>query len=213
MAHTRQPSPMSSGLIPEFRKVTGDSAHKTMIQFPKHNRGESAALSIIGSHTNPVSRREMNKSIDFIDTNPISVQDVVRSNFRKTKGDQAFGITNYSLPSTDIVTSKVRTTKIANFNVPHFIDTIVKNKQFLPSPQAYETSYDWKTVLKNRGKFLKSPRVTSTEKILKDKILLSQPGPASYILKSPFTVPEKDKIGGKSEKVCAFIEEAMYVSH
>lgn len=122
----------------------------------------------------------MNNSIDFIDRNPISVQDVVRSNFRKTKGDQSFGIANYSLPSTDLVTSKVRTTKITNFKVPSFIETVVKNKSFLPSPQAYETSYDWKTMLKNRGRFLKSPRITSTEKILKDKILILQPGPASY---------------------------------
>jgi hypothetical protein len=115
------------------------------------------------------------------------------------------------LPSTDIVTFKPRTTKIPKYNIPHFIDQHVKNKSYLPSPQAYETTFDWKTVLKNRGKFLTSPRVTSTEKILKDKVLILQPGPASYTLTQSSFKPTTEKIIGKSEKVCEFIEEAMYV--
>ena len=85
----------------------------------------------------------MNTSMDFIDRCPVSVQEVVKSNMKRTNPDQVFGIAGYRIPHTDIALSRPRTTKFSKFNVPHFLDTYVKSKEFMPGPK-YETVTDWK---------------------------------------------------------------------
>lgn len=80
---------------------------------------------------------------------------------RKTKGDSVFGISGYRLPNTEILTGRPRTTKFTNYNVPHFIDTYSKEKAFVPGPK-YETLSNWKKILKGKGHFSKSPRITFT---------------------------------------------------
>ena len=84
----------------------------------------------------------------------------------------------------------------------------------MPGPQ-YDTMTNWKDNLSShRGLFSKSPRVTFTESILKDKKLAESPGPGAYntkIMELGYNIRKnKEGLVGKTEKVCAFIEEAQY---
>ena len=103
----------------------------------------------------------MNNSVDMAVRYTVSIQDIVKSNIRKSNGDSVFGITGYHLPNTELVTGRPRTTKFTTYNVPHFIDNYSKSKAFIPGPK-YETLIDWKNSLQNKGKFTKSPRITYT---------------------------------------------------
>jgi roadblock/LC7 domain-containing protein len=60
--------------------------------------------------------------------------------------------------------------KFPKKSAPGFIDTVTKNKAFLPSPSHYKTTYDWSTLMAGtKGKFLKQKRITTTEEILNNK--------------------------------------------
>ena len=93
--------------------------------------------------------------------------------------DSVFGISGYKLPDTSLLMFRPRTTKIAKYNIPHFIDKHTKQMSFVPGP-IYETVTDWKEIMKKKGKFSKSPRVTFTESILHDGKIKPQPGPGAY---------------------------------
>ena len=76
----------------------------------------------------------------------MSIQDIIKSNMKKTKGDSVFGIEGYRLPNTEILTGRPRTTKFTTYNIPHFIDAYSKSRAFVPGPK-YETIIDWKNSL------------------------------------------------------------------
>ena len=120
-----------------------------------------------------------NTSIDFVDRNPISISEIVKSNMKHTNPDSMFGIKGYTIPHTDLITSRPRTTKFSKYSVPHFIDKYTKSKEFIPGPK-YETMSDWTQNLKNKGKFPKTNRITNTESILIEGKLRPLPGPGSY---------------------------------
>ena len=69
----------------------------------------------------------------------LSIQDVVKSLKRQTG---PFGIEGYTLPSTDIVTNRPRTTKMKGYKVPGFIEKACKLKSFMP-PADYDVATDW----------------------------------------------------------------------
>lgn len=96
--------------------------------------------------------------------------------------------------------------------MPHFIDKYVKSREFVPGPK-YDTITNWKNNFKARGQFSKSPRITFTERIMKDNKLYESPGPGAYAHKEYLKREKQAKAGSvaKTEKVCAFIEEAQYV--
>jgi hypothetical protein len=55
------------------------------------------------------------------------------------------------------------------------------------------------------------PRVTETERILKNPRLKEWPGPASYkVMPSDFDPTKKRNDGKGADKICAFISEAQY---
>lgn len=163
-----------------------------------------------------------------MDKNPLSVQEIIRSNMKKTNAGsgsgQPFGIEGYRIPDTSLLAYRPRTTKISKYNIPHFIDQYSKSKSFVPGP-IYETVTNWKEIMKTKGKFGKSPRVTFTESVLHESKLKAIPGPGAYEQKGTIGVYGSRMSGGasgaaggdgkstgavKSEKVCEFIEEARF---
>ena len=101
-----------------------------------------------------------------------------RTNLASGDGN-VFGIEGYRIPDTSLHFYRPRTTKMSKYNIPHFIDKITKEKEFVP-PAKYDTIIDWKNCLGIRGKFTKSPRMTFTEKIMHDEKLKPEPGPGAY---------------------------------
>jgi hypothetical protein len=111
------------------------------------------------------------------------------------------------------IDSKKQTVKIVDNKIMAFVDKFVKDRQWIPSPDKYSKIDDWKSnpELHKKGIFLKGPRVTTTEAILKDKRLREWPGPNSY--KPPRTEFDVAGVVKKTEKrgadrLCAFISEA-----
>lgn len=153
---------------------------------------------------------KLNSSLGFIDTNPISVQEVVNSSMRRTQNKSLWGIEGYKLPDTSLITLRPKTTKILPFKQPHFIEQITKAKEYIPGPQ-YDVITNWKEILKEKNRFTKSPRITFTESIIQETKLRGTPAPGVYDHKSYIGGLKSEKAKtDKTEKVCAFIEEAKY---
>jgi hypothetical protein len=98
-----------------------------------------------------------------------------------------------------------------------FVDKYVKDRAWVPPPDKYSKQEDWKEnpELRKKGIFLKGPRITSTEEILKDKRLREWPAPNTY--KPPLTdfdqatrIKRMNRQG--ADRICAFISEAQYRS-
>ena len=92
-----------------------------------------------------------------------------------------------------------------------YLDKVAKDKEWVPAPNKYPIGFDWKNPpeLLKKGHFSKMPRVTETERILKNPRNKEWPGPASYKAKpSEFEPPKKRNIGKEQDKLCAFISEA-----
>lgn len=73
----------------------------------------------------PFTDKKMNTSLDFAvdrDRFNISVNEIVKSNLRRTTGDSVFGISGYHIPNTNVVNSRPRTTKFTNYKFPHYIE-------------------------------------------------------------------------------------------
>lgn len=131
------------------------------------------------------------------------------------RGQSPFGLDSYTIPKTDIILSRPRTTKIVNDKIVPFIDMQAKMKNFVPPPNKYEMFFNWKdpAELKKKGHFSKQPRITFTESILKNPRLKEWPGPASYkVPKSEFDTPGTKNQQKGADKMCAFISEAQYRS-
>lgn len=96
-----------------------------------------------------------------------------------------------------------------------FVDIFAKNKLFVPACK-YEVSTDWKSVLPNRGKWLKSERVTSTMEEIKAEKKKAIPGPGMYEM--PKTNESfgfggtKDKSGARVEKHIPEIWQAEWAA-
>lgn len=146
----------------------------------------------------------------FIDNNPISVQEIINSSMRRTNNKSLWGIEGYKLPDTSLITLRPKTTKFINFKQPHYIEQITKAKEFIPGPH-YDVIQNWKEILKDKGKFTKSPRTTFTESIIQETKLRGTPAPGVYNHQSFIGMlkGEKNK-SDKTDKLCAFIEEAKY---
>ena len=54
-----------------------------------------------------------NTSMGFVDRNPISVNDIVKSNMKHTNPDAVFGIKGYNIPDTSLLMATPRTTKFS----------------------------------------------------------------------------------------------------
>ena len=130
---------------------------------------------------------------------------------RKTGNKSAFGIEYYQMPDTSIITQRPRTTKFTTYKFKHFIEEYTKSREFVPGPK-YDTIPDWKENLKARGAFPKTDRITFTEGIMKEGKRNDQPGPGAYDSAKIVGKVKKDERGSvaKSEKICAFIEEASF---
>lgn len=98
------------------------------------------------------------------------------------KGKPAFGLDFYTIPKTDIVTSRPRTVKIVDNKILQFVDKATKDKEWVPAPNKYPLFFEWKNPkeLHKKGHFSKQPRVTSTESIMKNPQVKAWPGPATY---------------------------------
>lgn len=107
---------------------------------------------------------------------------------------------------------KTRATQIKKFKIPDEFDLIKKQKSYVPGP-IYAMDTDWSKILKNKGKFTKTPRKTYTENIILTEKRIGVPGPGTYSTQTPFGVvvnKDKQKVldANKVDKLCAFIEEA-----
>lgn len=69
---------------------------------------------------------------------------------------------------------------------------------------------DWKTILKDKNRFSKSPRQTYTASVIEETKSRGTPGPGTYELKSQFRHKREKTQVVESERVVAFLEEAQY---
>ncbi|CDW81767.1 UNKNOWN [Stylonychia lemnae] len=130
---------------------------------------------------------------------------------------ELFGIDGYKVPSNKALIIPPRTFKLVKSEKQSrsFVDVEVKNRQFMPPPNYYQTPSDWKKQQNEylyggsplKGKFLKGNRVTLSAEIINQNKKESMPGPGSY------DSAQKQKLTGlykvKEEK-SQFIDDAKY---
>lgn len=88
-----------------------------------------------------------------------------------------FGFEFYKPPKVERAYLKPHNTKMDKAKIQSCIQKEVTSKSFIPGA-SYNTTFDWSTMIKgDKGKFLKSPRLTVTEEIIKKKSKAS-PSPA-----------------------------------
>ncbi len=127
-----------------------------------------------------------------------------------------FGMEGYKVATTDLnYTSKSRTTRFVQNKIPAYVDKLIKDKQWVPPANKYQSFIDWskQPELFKKGHFSKLARVTFTEGITKDKTIKEWPGPNSY--KAPsgdFDGKKKMNNPKGSDRGCAFITEAQFLA-
>jgi len=135
--------------------------------------------------------------------------------FMQGGGASPFGLEYYDMPTTDILLARPKTTKMVKDSIMFFLDAQAKRKAWVPAPNKYPIDYDWKNPpeLRKKGEFSKLAKTTFTEKIFKDPKVKLWPGPGSYKpAKSEFERPGKKVNGERSERICGFVSDAMYLS-
>ena len=107
----------------------------------------------------------------------VSIEDVVKSNMKKP----AFGFDFYNPPKVERAYLQARIVQIGKAKLPNFAEIEAKRKSFVPGPPNYNTTLDWSkdNIKGNRGRFLKSPRMTIAQEIIKNKDK-GTPSPGQY---------------------------------
>eukprot|EP00347_Sterkiella_histriomuscorum_P017488 403349166 len=127
------------------------------------------------------------------------------SSFRK---QQNWGVEGYNIRKFDPYLDKVHCLQIKDTKNMTYIDMAVKAKEYLPSPQKYETSGS--LIDNKRHGFGKSERITLPTEIEKTSRRELKPGPGTYDNK------QNERILGafnlKGIKSSSFIDEAQFLS-
>lgn len=127
---------------------------------------------------------------------------------RKTMStkSQGFALNFYKMPNCQYYNDTKILTKFLPGKKDHFLNQIIKSKQFMPSPDKYEVTRSFILPGDKKRVFSKLPRLTMAAEIIKKGS--STPGPGTYRL--DFKPKKREGHKRQLERELGFINEAQY---